>query len=162
MRIAIYPGSFDPPTFGHLDIVKRATTLFDKVIVAVGNNTSKGGFLSVTEREEALRAATSGMATVEIASFNGLLVEYCRERGAEFIVRGLRAVTDFDTEFQMSITNRQLEPGIDTVLLMTKWEFGFISSTLVREVAQLGGDLTKFVPEEVLPVIQMVLKNRAR
>ena len=162
MRIAIYPGSFDPPTNGHLDIVRRATTLFDKVIVAVGNNLSKSGFLTIAEREEALRAITTDLPTVEVASFNGLLVEYCHERGAEFIVRGLRAVTDFDTEFQMSITNRQLEPTIDTVLLMTKWEFGFISSTVVREVAQLGGDLTKFVPVQVLPIIERALKNQSR
>ena len=157
MRIAIYPGSFDPPTYGHLDIVERATTLFDKVIVAVGRNSSKGGFLSVQEREAALRLITERFSNVEVSNFDGLLVEYCRSMGARFIVRGLRAVSDFDTEFQMSITNRQLAPDIDTVLLMTKWEFGFLSSTLVREVAQLGGDLTKFVPSPVLPIISNAL-----
>lgn len=159
MRIAIYPGSFDPPTYGHLDVVERATTLFDKVIVAVGGNSSKTGFLSVDERLKALSACTTHLTNVEIASFDGLLVEYCRKREARFIVRGLRAVTDFDTEFQMSITNRQLAPDIDTVLLMTKWEFGFISSTLVREVARLGGDLRTFVPAPVLPVIAHALQG---
>lgn len=159
MRIAIYPGSFDPPTYGHLDVVERATTLFDKVIVAVGENSSKSGFLSVGERLKALSACTTHLANVEIASFDGLLVEYCRRREAKFIIRGLRAVTDFDTEFQMSITNRQLAPDIDTVLLMTKWEFGFISSTLVREVARLGGDLRTFVPAPVLPIIERALEG---
>ncbi|MCC6686395.1 MAG: pantetheine-phosphate adenylyltransferase [Fimbriimonadaceae bacterium] len=159
MRIAIYPGSFDPPTYGHLDVVERATTLFDKVIVAVGENSSKSGFLSVGERLKALSACTTHLTTVEIASFDGLLVEYCRRREAKFIIRGLRAVTDFDTEFQMSITNRQLAPDIDTVLLMTKWEFGFISSTLVREVARLGGDLRTFVPAPVLPIIERALQG---
>ncbi|MCC7103118.1 MAG: pantetheine-phosphate adenylyltransferase [Fimbriimonadaceae bacterium] len=159
MRIAIYPGSFDPPTYGHLDVVERATTLFDKVIVAVGENSSKSGFLSVGERLKALSACTTHLSNVEIASFDGLLVEYCRRREAKFIIRGLRAVTDFDTEFQMSITNRQLAPDIDTVLLMTKWEFGFISSTLVREVARLGGDLRTFVPAPVLPIIERALQG---
>lgn len=159
MRIAIYPGSFDPPTYGHLDVVERATTLFDKVIVAVGENSSKSGFLSVGERLKALSACTTHLSNVEIASFDGLLVEYCRRREATFIIRGLRAVTDFDTEFQMSITNRQLAPDIDTVLLMTKWEFGFISSTLVREVARLGGDLRTFVPAPVLPIIERALQG---
>ncbi len=159
MRIAIYPGSFDPPTYGHLDVVERATTLFDKVIVAVGENSSKSGFLSVGERLKALSACTTHLTNVEIASFDGLLVEYCRRREATFIIRGLRAVTDFDTEFQMSITNRQLAPDIDTVLLMTKWEFGFISSTLVREVARLGGDLRTFVPAPVLPIIERALQG---
>lgn len=135
-------------------------TVFDKVIVAVGSNSSKSGFLSVAEREEALRLCTGHLPAVEVDNFDGLLVEYCREREAQFIVRGLRAVTDFDTEFQMSITNRQLAPDIDTVLLMTKWEFGFISSTLVREVARLGGDLDKFVPAPVLPIIDAALSKR--
>lgn len=157
MRTAIYPGSFDPPTLGHLDIIERAAKLFDQVIVAVGYNSNKDGFLTVEEREEALKGCCYPWANVEVSSFQGLLVNYCHQREATAIVRGLRAVSDFDFEFQISIANRRLAPDVDTIMLMTKWEYSYISSTIVREVAKLGGDYGQFVPEPVRQVVDRVL-----
>lgn len=157
MRTAIYPGSFDPPTLGHLDIIERAAKLFDQVIVAVGYNSNKDGFLTVEEREEALKGCCHPWPNVEVSSFQGLLVNYCHQREATAIVRGLRAVSDFDFEFQISIANRRLAPDVDTIMLMTKWEYSYISSTIVREVAKLGGDYGQFVPEPVRQVVDRVL-----
>ncbi len=159
MRTAIYPGSFDPPTLGHLDIVERASRLYDRVIVAVGINSSKAPFLSVEKRLEALRAGCSKWQNVEIAAFEGLLVNYARKEGAQAIVRGLRAVSDFDYEFQVSIANRRLAPEIDTVMLMTKWEYSYISSSIVREVALLGGDFAQFLSPEVADVVRQALSR---
>ncbi len=159
MRTAIYPGSFDPPTLGHLDIVERASRLYDRVIVAVGINSSKAPFLSVEKRLEALRAGCSKWQNVEIAAFEGLLVNYARKEGAQAIVRGLRAVSDFDYEFQVSIANRRLAPEIDTAMLMTKWEYSYISSSIVREVALLGGDFAQFLSPEVADVVRQALSR---
>lgn len=153
MKIAIYPGSFDPPTLGHLDIMERASRLFDQVIVAVGVNSSKTAFLSVEQRLEALQACCSRWENVSVASFSGLLVDYARAEHAQAIVRGLRAVSDFDYEFQVSIANRRLAPEIDTVMLMTKWEYSYISSSIVREIAMLGGDFGQFVVPEVAEIV---------
>jgi pantetheine-phosphate adenylyltransferase len=152
-RLAIYPGSFDPPTLGHMDVLERAARLFDRVVVAVGINPNKAALLSQEERQRALLGATSGMPNVEVGSFEGLLVEYARTLGATAIVRGLRATSDFDYEFQIAITNRRLAPEIETVFLMTKWEHSFLSSSVVREVAQLGGDYAQFVPPAVAAVL---------
>lgn len=152
-RIAVYPGSFDPPTLGHLDVIERAARLFETIIVAVGVNSSKQPFLSVEDRMEALRRSTSELKNVRIDSFDGLLVEYAAQVGATSIVRGLRATADFEYEFQMALVNRRLNESIDTVFLMTKWEHSYLSSSIVREVVQLGGDYREFVHPAVAEMI---------
>ena len=152
-RLAIYAGSFDPPTLGHLDLIERAARLFDRVIVAVGKNPSKTPFLSVEQRLEALHKCTEGLDGVSVDTFEGLLVNYAKEKGAKALVRGLRATADFDYEFQIAMANRRLEPEIETVLLMTKWEHSFLSSSVVREVAAFGGDYGQFVHPEVAKII---------
>lgn len=156
-RLAIYPGSFDPPTLGHLDLVERASRLFDRVIVAVGRNEAKSPFLTVAEREEALRACTAHLANVEVDAFDGLLVQYAGAKGAGAVVRGLRATSDFDYEFQIAMANRRLAPEIETVFLMTKWEHSFLSSSVVREVARYGGDYRQFVPEAIHGLLEQKL-----
>jgi pantetheine-phosphate adenylyltransferase len=151
--LAIYPGTFDPPTFGHADLIERAHDLFDNVIVAVGTNSSKTPLLTVEERMEVLTAISEPFSNVTVESFDGLLMDYAREKGAKSIVRGLRAVADFDYEFQIAMVNRKLNPAVDSVFLMTRWEYSYLSSSVVREVAKLGGDVTDLVPEAVRPVL---------
>jgi pantetheine-phosphate adenylyltransferase len=150
-RIAVYPGSFDPVTAGHLDIIGRGAVLFDRLIVAVAplSTAEKRPLFSLEERVGLLREACASWSNVEIDSFEGLLVEYARRRGASAIVKGLRAVSDFEYEFAMALMNRRLAPGIDTLYLMTSAEFSFLSSSLVKEVARLGGELDGLVPEPV-------------
>lgn len=159
-RLGIYPGSFDPPTLGHLDVVERAALLFDEIIVAVGVNSSKKPLLSVEDRIEALRAATKELPNVRVDSFSGLLVDYVRQQGARAIVRGLRATADFEYEFQMAMVNRRLSHEIETVFLMTKWEHSYLSSSIVREVAVLGGDYTGMVHPAVAEVVARALDQR--
>jgi pantetheine-phosphate adenylyltransferase len=159
MRLAVYPGSFDPPTLGHLDVIERAADIFDRVVVGVGVNTSKQPFLTVEDRLTALQASTGQLANVEIAPFEGLLVEFARSLGARLVVRGLRATSDFDYEFQIAMANRRLAPEIETVFLMTKWEHSFLSSSVVREVARLGGDYSGFVHASVAEIIGRKLAN---
>jgi pantetheine-phosphate adenylyltransferase len=149
MTIAVYPGSFDPPTLGHLDVIQRAAQLFDKVIVAVGANPEKSPWFTVGERVRMLQECTAHLPNVEVDSFQGLLVDYARRRGAKAIVKGLRAVSDFEAEFQMALANRTLAPEIETLFLMTSAEHMFVSSSTVKEIAQLGGDVREFVPEPV-------------
>lgn len=156
-RLAIYPGSFDPPTLGHLDVVERAARLFDELIVAIGVNSAKKPLLSVEERFEALLAVTSNLDNVRIDRFEGLLVNYAEEQHAKSIVRGLRATADFEYEFQMAMVNRRLKESVDTVFLMTKWEHSYLSSSIVREVANLGGDYSGMVHPEVAPFIARAL-----
>ncbi len=146
---AVYPGSFDPVTNGHLDLVRRASQLFDEVVVALLRNPAKGEAFPVPERLEMLRAATAGMARVSVDAFDGLLVDYLRQVGARVIVRGLRAVSDFEYEFQMALMNRRLAPDVETVYLMPAETYTYLSSRLVREVASLGGSVEGLVPEEV-------------
>ena len=160
MRKAIYPGSFDPPTLGHLDVIERAARLFDEVVVAVGVNRAKPGFMDPEERIEAIQCMTKHLENVRADSFEGLLVEYAEAQNARAIVRGLRMVSDFDFEFQMAIANRRMDPQIETILMMTKWEYSYISSTVVREIAILDGPFDQFVPESVVPVIQKSLNRR--
>lgn len=160
MRLAIYPGSFDPPTLGHLDIIERASKLYDRIIVGVGVNTSKNPFLAPEDRVRALIAATQSIPNVEIAQFHGLLVEFARQQGALFVVRGLRATADFDFEFQIAMANRRLAPEIETVFLMTKWEHSFLSSSVVREVASLGGDYRGFVHPAVADIMAARLAEK--
>ena len=147
--IAIYPGSFDPITNGHLDVIHRAVSIFDKVVVAITQNISKSGLFTPEERAELISSVLPQEPRVEVDIFSGLLVEYARERGAQIVVRGLRAVADFEYEFQLALMNRRLVPELDTVFLMTDERSFYISSSLVKEVAAYGGDVSGFVPDLV-------------
>jgi pantetheine-phosphate adenylyltransferase len=148
-RIAIYPGSFDPVTNGHLDVIERASRLYDEVTVGVLVNASKSGLFAVDERMEMLREATTAFGNVTVDSFQGLLVDYCRARDIPVVVKGLRAVSDFDYELQMSQMNNRLT-GLETLFVATNPEYSFLSSSLVKEVATWGGDVSGLVPEPVL------------
>ena len=146
MRRAIYPGSFDPVTNGHLDIIERARKLFDEVIVAVAHNDEKQPLLSLKERLDLLRETAGKIDNVRIAQFKGLLVEFARAEKAGAVIRGLRAVSDFEFEFQMALMNRKLDAGVETIFLMPKEEYTYLSSRIVKEIARLGGDVSSFVP----------------
>ncbi|MBS1720400.1 MAG: pantetheine-phosphate adenylyltransferase [Armatimonadetes bacterium] len=158
-RLAVYPGSFDPPTLGHLDVIERAARLFDEIIVAIGVNSSKRPLLDEASRIAALEACTSSFGNVRVDRFDGLLVDYVQAEGAKSIVRGLRATADFEYEFQMAMVNRRLAGDLETIFLMTKWEHSYLSSSIVREVAQLGGDYTGLVPAAVVPFIESALRT---
>jgi len=145
-RVAVYPGSFDPPTFGHLDLIRRANKIFAHLVVAVAKNRAKDSLFSVEEREEMLQLITADLEGVEISSFTGLTADYARECGAIAIVRGLRAISDFEYEHSMAVTNQKLNPDVDTVCLMPSESFLFLSSRIVKEIAQFGGDVSCFVP----------------
>lgn len=153
-RLAIYPGSFDPITNGHLDVLDRALSLFDKVILAVAANTSKKTLFSEQTRVELARASVGSRNNVEVTSFQGLLVNFARQRGACAVVRGLRAVGDFEFEFQLALMNRQLAPGFETVFLFPKPGLMAISSTLVKEIARFSGDVSAFVPPPVAKALR--------
>ncbi|MFD0671790.1 pantetheine-phosphate adenylyltransferase [Cohnella sp. GCM10027633] len=155
-RIAVYPGSFDPVTFGHLDIIRRAAKQFDRLIVAVLNNTSKSPLFSVDERKELLADVTRDLPNVEIDSFRDLLVRYMRSRRAQVIVRGIRSVTDFEYELQMASTNRQLDEGIETVFMMTNPKYSYLSSSIVKEIAKFNGPVQDLVP----PAIEAALHKK--
>lgn len=161
-RLAVYPGSFDPPTLGHLDVVERASRLFDRIAVAVGRNSSKRPLLTVEDRCEALRRSTAHLPNVSVDAFDGLLVDYADGVGATAIVRGLRATADFEYEFQMTLVNRRLRHEVETVFLMTAPEYGYLSSSIVREVAQLGGDYRGMVPTGVAEIMGEVLRSLGR
>jgi pantetheine-phosphate adenylyltransferase len=148
-RIAVYPGSFDPITNGHVDIIQRSLAVFDRVIVAIAENVRKTPLFSYDERRDLLRAAIGDTDRVEYDAFSGLLIQYCQRRGARTIVRGLRALADFEYEFQFAHMNRRLAPEIDTMFLMTTEENFYVSSSLVKEVASLGGDVSGLVPDPV-------------
>lgn len=150
MKIAIYPGSFDPVTLGHLDIIERAAKIVDELIVAVLMNGSKSPLFSVDERVDMLKEVTKHIKNVKIMSFSGLLVDFARESNASIIIRGLRAITDFEYELQMAQTNHILNDKIDTVFLTSNLEYSYLSSSTVKEVASFGGDISKFVPEYVI------------
>lgn len=149
MKVAIYPGSFDPVTNGHLDVARRAATMFDRVIVAVARNAEKTPMFSVQERVALARGAVQNVKNVTVEAFDGLLVEYARRKKALVIVRGLRAVSDFEYELQLALMNRRLEPRVETIFLAPKDEYTFISSRMVKEIAKLGGDVGAFVPPAV-------------
>lgn len=154
MSIAVYPGSFDPCTNGHLDIIDRSAQLFDKVIVAVLTNSSKTPVFTVSERIELLKTATADYSNVEVCSFSGLLVDFLRKIDAKVVIKGIRAVSDFEYEFQMALTNKALYPELETLFMPSSQEYMFLSSSVVREVAKYGGSLTGLVPEELIPIVE--------
>ena len=148
-KIAIYPGSFDPITNGHLDLIKRASKLFDEVIIAITQNANKSSFLSIDQRVDAVNKSITALNNTRVLSFDSLLVDFAREHNAHIIIRGLRAVSDFEYEFQLSGMNKRLNPGIETLFMTPSEEFANISSSLVREIYLLGGDISAFVPDSV-------------
>lgn len=158
-RLAIYPGSFDPPTVGHMDIAGRAAKMFDELIVAVGVNSEKAAFLDHTERVAALRECVQGWPNVRVEIFSGLLVDFAQSHGCQVLVRGMRAISDFDYEFRVASANRRLAPEVETVFLMTRDEYSFLASSVVREIAALGGDYSPFVPGPVAERIKARLKT---
>jgi pantetheine-phosphate adenylyltransferase len=149
-RVAVFPGSFDPMTMAHLDVARRAAALFDRLVVGVLHNPKKTPVFDIEERVQLIKTSVADFgANVQVEAFDGLTVEFAQRNGAGFIVRGLRAVSDFEAELQMAHTNRRLQRGVDTVFLMTALEFGYLSSTLAKEVAQFGGDVSGMVPPPV-------------
>ncbi len=150
MRRAIYPGSFDPVTNGHLDVIERARKLFDEVIVAVAHNDQKQPLFTLEERLALLRTTIGKLDRVQVAPLDGLLVAFAVQQNATAVVRGLRAVSDFEFEFQMALMNRKLEGNVETIFLMPKEEYTYLSSRIVKEIARLGGDISKFVPPHVV------------
>ncbi len=156
MRTVIYPGSFDPLTYGHLDVVQRAAKLFDKVIIAVADNETKKPLFNLRERVQLVKRGIKHLPNVEVDSFNGLLVKYADKRGATAVIRGLRAVSDFEFEFQLALMNRKLNDRIETIFMMPGDAYTFLSSRIVKEVARLGGDVSPFVPKHV----QKALKGK--
>jgi len=159
MTIAVYPGTFDPVTFGHLDIIERAALLYDKLIIGVLHNSEKTPLFSVKERVNILTKATEDIANVEVCSFEGLSVDFARKAGAKVIVRGLRLITDFEYELQMAQTNRKLAPDVDTTFLYTSLQYSYLSSTTVKEVARFGGDIREFVPGFIVEEIHKKLSD---
>ena len=153
MRIGIYPGSFDPVTFGHLDIISRSSKMFDRLIIAVLQNKAKSPTFSAEERVKLLEAVTKDIDNVSIEAFDGLLVDFARERGASTVVRGLRAVSDFEYELQIAQLNHKMNEEIDTVFLTTSLEYSYLSSSVVREIASYQGDISHFVPAEIVDIV---------
>ena len=154
MRRAIYPGSFDPITNGHLDVLERAVGLFDELVVAVAQDNAKQSLFTVEERVKLIQGATEKLDRIRVVSFHGLLVEFAAKEDAVALVRGLRAVSDFEFEFQLALMNRKLSPALETVFLMPREELTYISSRLVKEIARLGGDIGQFVPKNVAAALR--------
>jgi pantetheine-phosphate adenylyltransferase len=159
IRRAIYPGSFDPVTFGHLDVIDRARKLFDEVIVAVAHNDQKNPLFSLEDRLAFLKNALGKIKNVEVAPLDGLLVNFALARKATAVIRGLRAISDFEFEFQMALMNRKLEATVETIFLMPKEEYTYLSSRIVKEIARLGGDVKDFVPARVATELRRKLKQ---
>ena len=162
MLRAIYPGSFDPVTYGHLDIIRRSCKIVDELVVGVLNNNVENAVVSVEERVKMLEEATKDLTNVRIVPFHGLLIDFARQMDAFVIIRGLRAITDFEYELQMSQTNHKLEPDLETMFLTTSIEYSYLSSTTVREIAAYGGDVSQFVPEAVAGELEAKMKAKRR
>ena len=162
MKKAIYPGSFDPLTFGHLDMIERSAAIVDELVVGVLNNSAKNSLFSLEERVSMIKEMTKDYPNVTVTSFNGLLVDHMREIGATIIVRGLRAVTDFEYELQIAQTNHVQEPGFETIFLTTNLKYSYLSSTNVKEFASYGGDISKFVPEQFIDRIYAKYNSKDR
>lgn len=159
MKIAVYPGSFDPVTNGHLDIIERSSKIFDRVIVAVLYNSAKHPAFSIDEKLDMLRTVTKYLPNVEIDTFDGLLVDYAKQMKAQTIIKGLRAVSDFEYELQMAMANHKQNPEIETLFMMTSTDYSFLSSSIVRELAYHGGKLEGMVPEQIIPFIYKKLSK---
>ena len=159
MKTAVYPGSFDPVTMGHLDIVERTSQIFDKVIIGVLNNRAKSPLFSVEERVNMLKEVTADLPNVEVQSFAGLLIDFVRKNEAQIIIRGLRAITDFEYELQMAQTNRVMAPEVDTLFLTTNLRYSYLSSSIVKEIAAGGGDISAFVHPYVAERMRMKLSK---
>ena len=162
MRIAICPGSFDPLTNGHLDVIQRATKLFDRVIVAVAHNESKQPFFTLAERLDLTTRALRHLPTVKVDSFDSLLVDFVEERGAQAIIRGLRAVSDFEFEFQLALMNRNMNERVETIFMMPKDTYTYLSSRMIKEIARLGGDVGAFVPTHIKEALQKRFEEISR
>ena len=155
-RIAVYPGTFDPVTYGHIDIIKRAAKIYDKVIVAVAHNEDKNPLFSVEERVSMLKDSVRPLKNVIVDDFNGLVVDYVKRKGSRVMIRGLRMISDFESEFQMALTNRKLSEDIETIFMMPNESYSYISSKLMKEAAKLGADVKNFIPKKV----QVLLKKK--
>lgn len=158
MTTAVYPGSFDPVTYGHLDIIRRAAKMFDCLIIAVLNNSAKSPLFTADERVRMIREITSDIPNIQIEKFDGLTIEYCHKKGAQFMVRGLRAVTDFEYELQIAQTNRVIAPDIDTVFLTTNLKYSYLSSSIVKEIASYDGDIHSFID----PLVEKEIRRKIR
>jgi pantetheine-phosphate adenylyltransferase len=161
-RKCVYPGTFDPITYGHIDLIKRALKIFDKVIVAVARTSPKDTLFSLEERVDLMKRATAGLKGVEVDSFKGLAVNYVRKKGSSVIIRGLRMVSDFEYEFQMALTNRRLNKKVETIFLMPSESYSYLSSKLIKEVVSLGADVRCFVPPFVAKALKEKLLKRQR
>ena len=162
MRRAVYPGSFDPLTLGHLDIIRRSAGIVDELVVSVLHNSAKNSLFSIDERVSMIKEITHDIPNVKVTKFDGLLVDYVKKIDASLIVRGLRAVTDFEYELQMAQTNRKLNKRVETVFLSTSLEYAYLSSSTVKEIASFGGDITQFVPEFVVEKVTEKIKEKRR
>ncbi|MFO0773485.1 MAG: pantetheine-phosphate adenylyltransferase [Nitrospiraceae bacterium] len=159
MRIGLYPGTFDPITHGHTDIIRRSLRMFEKIIVAVAHNPSKHPLFSVTERLDMVRLVTRDLANVSVTTFDGLLVNFVQAQGAHAVIRGLRAISDFEHEFQMALVNRKLAENVETVFLMPSEEYSYLSSTIIKDVAMHGGALTDFLHPDVARQLQARIRS---
>lgn len=160
MAVAVYPGSFDPATLGHLDIIERTAHMMDKVIIGVLNNSSKTPLFSVKERVKMLESLTSHLPNVEVQSFGGLLVDFVHQNHADVIVRGLRAITDFEYELQLAQTNRVIAPDVDTIFLTTNLKYSYLSSSIVKEIASYDGDISEFLHPEIVEMVRSKMAER--
>lgn len=160
MKIGVYPGSFDPVTNGHLDIIERASKIFDKLIVAVLVNPNKTPVFDIEERVELLKETTEHLPNVEVKAFKGLLIDFMKQENAKVIIKGLRAVSDFEYEFQMALLNKKLEPSIETIFMMTNSKYSYLSSSMVKEVARFGGCIEDLVPEKIVKKVMKKLNKK--
>lgn len=160
MKKAVFPGSFDPITIGHIDVIKRALKLFDQITIGVACRKEKSPIFSLNEREEMVKKVTANIKRVEVKSFNGLLVDFVKTEKACTIIRGLRTISDFDYEFQMALTNRKIAPDIETIFFLASEQYAYLSASLVKELARMGGDLSEFLPNPVALALKKKLKGR--
>jgi len=158
-RTAVYPGTFDPVTYGHLDVIKRVAALYDKVYVAVAHSAEKGVLFSVEERVAMIKQEVSGYDNVEVTDFEGLVVDFARNKSARVVVRGLRMISDFEYEFQMALTNRKLDPKVETVFMMPNESYSYLSSKLIKEIVGMGADASPFIPKNVEQKLKEKLKR---